>query len=145
MMMFAGPQLPRPAITPPPRQQTPFFFFFITLGLELSDTKVYEPYIRVLLGTTRQPPIVRGREARMGRTEGAGFRVQGLGCRVQGAGFRVQGSGCRVQGAGFRVQGGGLWMERTTAPPACHPRLRCGTHTHSLALSPSKPSKPSVG
>ena len=28
-----------------------FFFFFITLGLELSDTKVYEPYIRALLGT----------------------------------------------------------------------------------------------
>ena len=27
------------------------FFFFITLGLELSDTKVYEPYIRALLGT----------------------------------------------------------------------------------------------
>jgi len=23
-----------------------FFFFFVTLGLELSDTKVYEPYIR---------------------------------------------------------------------------------------------------
>ena len=27
------------------------FFLLITLGLELSDTKVYEPYIRVLLGT----------------------------------------------------------------------------------------------
>jgi len=27
------------------------FFFFITLGLELSDTKVYEPEIRALLGT----------------------------------------------------------------------------------------------
>jgi len=26
-------------------------FFFITLGLELSDTKVYEPQIRALLGT----------------------------------------------------------------------------------------------
>ena len=26
-------------------------FFFITLGLELSDTKVYEPEIRALLGT----------------------------------------------------------------------------------------------
>ena len=37
--------------------------------------------------------------------QGAGFRVQGSGCRVQGAGFRVQGSGCRVQGAEFRVQG----------------------------------------
>jgi len=35
--------------------------------------------------------------------QGAGFRVQGAGCRVQGAGFRVQGSGCRVQGLGFRV------------------------------------------
>jgi hypothetical protein len=37
-----------------------FFFFFITLekvlksplGLELSDTKVYEPWIRAHLGTT---------------------------------------------------------------------------------------------
>jgi hypothetical protein len=28
-----------------------FFFFFITLGLELSDTTVYEPEIRALLGT----------------------------------------------------------------------------------------------
>jgi len=28
-----------------------FFFFFITLGLELSDKKVYEPEIRALLGT----------------------------------------------------------------------------------------------
>ena len=28
-----------------------FFFFFITLGLELSDTNVYEPEIRALLGT----------------------------------------------------------------------------------------------
>ena len=28
-----------------------FFFLFITLGLELSDAKVYEPYIRALLGT----------------------------------------------------------------------------------------------
>ena len=28
-----------------------FFFFFITLGLELSDTKVHEPQIRALLGT----------------------------------------------------------------------------------------------
>ena len=28
-----------------------FFFFFITLGLELSDTKVYEPQLRDLLGT----------------------------------------------------------------------------------------------
>ena len=28
-----------------------FFFFFITLGLELSDTKVYEPQIRALIGT----------------------------------------------------------------------------------------------
>jgi len=28
-----------------------FFFFFITLGLELSDTKVYEPQIRALPGT----------------------------------------------------------------------------------------------
>ena len=27
------------------------FFFFITLGLEMSDTKVYEPEIRALLGT----------------------------------------------------------------------------------------------
>jgi len=27
------------------------FFFFISLGLELSDTKVYEPYIQALLGT----------------------------------------------------------------------------------------------
>ena len=27
------------------------FFFFITLGLQLSDTKVYEPEIRALLGT----------------------------------------------------------------------------------------------
>ena len=36
---------------------------------------------------------------------GAGFRVQGSGCRVQGAGFRVQGSGCSVQGVGFRNQG----------------------------------------
>ena len=27
-------------------------FPFITLDLELSDTKVYEPYIRALLGTT---------------------------------------------------------------------------------------------
>jgi len=26
-------------------------FFFITFGLELSDTQVYEPYIRALLGT----------------------------------------------------------------------------------------------
>ena len=31
-----------------------FFFFFITLGLEISDTKVYEPYIRDLLGTPSQ-------------------------------------------------------------------------------------------
>ena len=31
-----------------------FFLFFITLGLELSDTKVYEPYIRGLLGTASQ-------------------------------------------------------------------------------------------
>jgi len=31
-----------------------FFFFFIALGLELSDTKVYEPYTRDLLGTTSQ-------------------------------------------------------------------------------------------
>jgi hypothetical protein len=28
--------------------------FFITLGLELSDTKVYAPYIRALLGTAAQ-------------------------------------------------------------------------------------------
>ena len=28
-----------------------FFFIFITLGLEMSDTKVYEPYIRDLLRT----------------------------------------------------------------------------------------------
>ena len=27
------------------------FLFFITLGLELSDTKVYEPSIRALFGT----------------------------------------------------------------------------------------------
>ena len=31
-----------------------FFSFFITLGLELSDTKVYEPEIRALLGTAFQ-------------------------------------------------------------------------------------------
>ena len=30
------------------------FFFFITLGLEMSDTQVYEPYIRDLHGTTSQ-------------------------------------------------------------------------------------------
>ena len=30
-----------------------FFFFCITLGLELSDSKVYEPEIRTLLGTVR--------------------------------------------------------------------------------------------
>ena len=30
--------------------RVPCFFFFITLGLELSDTKVYEPWIRALLG-----------------------------------------------------------------------------------------------
>jgi len=29
-------------------------FFFITLGLEMSDTKVYEPQIRDLLGTPSQ-------------------------------------------------------------------------------------------
>ena len=28
-----------------------FFFCFITLSLELSDAKLYEPYIRALLGT----------------------------------------------------------------------------------------------
>ena len=28
-----------------------FFFFFITLGLEMSDTKVYEPEKRAFLGT----------------------------------------------------------------------------------------------
>ena len=28
-----------------------FYYFFITLGLELSDTKVHEPSIRALLGT----------------------------------------------------------------------------------------------
>ena len=31
-----------------------FFFFFITLGLEMSDTKVYAPEIRDLLGTSSQ-------------------------------------------------------------------------------------------
>ena len=36
-------------------------------------------------------------------TQGAGFRDQGIGCRVQGAEFMVQGSGIRVQGA-CRVQ-----------------------------------------
>ena len=36
--------------------------------------------------------------------QGAGFMVQGSGCRVQSAGFRVHGAGCRVQGSGFRVQ-----------------------------------------
>ena len=37
----------------PPDRPTPytFFFFFITLGLELSDTKVYAPSVRALLGT----------------------------------------------------------------------------------------------
>jgi len=29
----------------------PLLLFFITLGLELRDTQVYEPSIRVLLGT----------------------------------------------------------------------------------------------
>jgi hypothetical protein len=29
--------------TPPKANPSTFFFFFITLGLELSDTKVYEP------------------------------------------------------------------------------------------------------
>ena len=39
------------------RTSTPrsyLFFFFITLGLEMSDTKVYEPRIRDLLGTPSQ-------------------------------------------------------------------------------------------
>ena len=31
-------------------QVTSLLFFFIALGLELSDTKVYEPEIRALLG-----------------------------------------------------------------------------------------------
>ena len=33
------------------------FFFFITLGLEMSDKKVYEPQIRALLGTASNHPI----------------------------------------------------------------------------------------
>ena len=43
-----------------------FFFFFITLGLELNDTKVYEPQIRALLvmsqavsATAPAPPCER--------------------------------------------------------------------------------------
>ena len=32
------------------RQSSPFFLFLITLGLEMSDTNVYEPCIRALLG-----------------------------------------------------------------------------------------------
>ena len=32
-------------------RETPTFFFFITLGLEVSDTNVYEPQIQALLGT----------------------------------------------------------------------------------------------
>jgi len=47
----AGLQAPAPRRAP--RAQV-FFFFFITLGLELSDTKVYEPQIRALLGTASQ-------------------------------------------------------------------------------------------
>jgi hypothetical protein len=35
------------------KAQLRFFVFFITLGLELSDTKVYEPYIRALLELLR--------------------------------------------------------------------------------------------
>ena len=33
-----------------------FIFFFTTLGLELSDTEVYEPEIRALLGTASPKP-----------------------------------------------------------------------------------------
>ena len=39
-----------PIDTNPPSLSTIFFFFFIALGLELSDTRVYEPEIRALLG-----------------------------------------------------------------------------------------------
>ena len=37
---------------PPPMGQPPLFFFFLLLSsLELNDAKVYEPWIRALLGT----------------------------------------------------------------------------------------------
>ena len=49
-------QAPLPVRLPP---RCFFFFFFITLGLELSDTKVYEPYIRALLELLRNTASVR--------------------------------------------------------------------------------------
>ena len=44
-------------------------FFFITLGLEMSDTKVYEPEIQALLGTASWHDL----------DDAAWRRVQGLG------------------------------------------------------------------
>ena len=41
----------RALASPTAPKQVRSFFFFITLGLELSDTKVYKPEIRALLGT----------------------------------------------------------------------------------------------
>ena len=46
--MGGGRTAPLPTALPVRRD---FFFFLITLGLELSDTKVYEPLIRARLGT----------------------------------------------------------------------------------------------
>ena len=70
------------------------------------------------------------------RVQGAGFRVQGSGCRVQGAGFRVQESGCRVQGAEIRMQGSGC--RQTCAPP---PQPRAPP-LPSSALAPPPASLP---
>ena len=47
--------------------------------------------------------------------QGAGFRLQGAGCRVQGAWFRVQGTGCRVHAWKWGARPS---VRQSTAPPA---------------------------
>ena len=99
-------------------------------SLELSDTQVYAPYMRVrelqALVAPKHPqgvlvPVHAGRvinrqnKSLLGTTSAThhlqhsttacGANASGLGVWVQGSGFRVQGSGFRVQGSGFRVQG----------------------------------------
>jgi len=56
-------------------------------SLELSDTKVYEPQIRALLGTASHKVVHTDEQHGLNHTRG---RVQGVGCRTE---FLVEGVG----------------------------------------------------
>jgi hypothetical protein len=76
----------------------------LAFGVELSDTKVYEPQIRALLGTASH--FYWGFGSRVSRSEKTWFGVWGFGVGIRGSGFKIW--EFKVWGLGFEVEEGGF-------------------------------------